>query len=1798
VIENAPIAVVGMAGVFPGAPEIDRFWRNIVDRIDTSAEIPEDRWIPDRYHPEWAPDRSVSKHACLIRNFIFNPAGFAIDSDLLEALDPLHHLALHAGRKALSEVCLDRTDRNRIGVVLAAIALPTEGASAASRKILEASLEKRLFPREYPVRGISLSRKEALRAKVTSLPASILARALELGGGSYTLDAACASSLYAIKLACDALKAHRADVMLAGGVSRPDCIYTQIGFSQLRALSATGRCAPFDARADGLVVGEGAGILVLKRLSDALHEGDTVYGVICGIGLSNDIGGNLLAPDREGQLRAMRKAYASAGWSPDRIDLIECHGTGTPVGDSVELKGLAELWKDLAGPAGRCVIGSVKSMIGHLLTGAGAAGVIKTLLAMKNKMLPPSLHFQNVPPGSPLPGSPFKVLSSAEPWEKRQPGVPRRAAVSAFGFGGVNAHLLIEEWEGRSPQSMQGPKQGLLPASRLRGCEFAAMDDGKNAADAAAVAVIGIGVSVGSIRSWTDFQEALTNGRSIVEPRPANRWKGCEEAFPDHATVSGAFMDAVRIDPAAFRIPPAEISDILPQQLLMLKTAADAMRDAGIPLRKHRPETGAVIGIDFDYGATDFELRWHLHRRIEEWNDRYHLGLPEQALNAWADRQKEACGPPLTANRTLGALGSIVASRVAREFHLGGPSFTVSCEEASGLRAVEIGIRLLQQRECETVLVGAVDLAGDIRKVLVEEGIRSAEGPKGLFPGDGAAALVIKRLDRALSDRDGIHAVIRGIGASGGASPESARRLSLAQAAAEAGISPEAIRHIETGTAGRDFFGSCGAAAGLISLIRACLLLRRKGEPECIQGAFLEEISADGVCMHAVLEAAETDPPPARPPLVKRSGGKSFQEIVVVAGGSAPEPVFPPKSSAESKTASSPRSSAGKADADSSFHDLFSAFEQTTRATAEAHRTFLKLSSDITNAYADTFSFQMGLLERAAGEGETAFNPEPADATSSPSSPQASLSQALAFSREMCMEFAVGSVSKVLGPAFARVDAYRARVRLPDEPLMLVDRILSIEGEKGSLGPGAVVTEHDVLPGAWYLDGGRAPVCISVEAGQADLFLCAYLGIDLAVRGERTYRLLDAKVKFHRTLPRPGEVIRYHIRIERFVRQGETYLFFFNFKGFIGKDPLITMRDGCAGFFTESEIRSSGGILPAEKTIAAERGKLPSFRSLPIPARTESYDDAAVDALRAGDLSACFGPDFEAILLPESLRLPNGRMRLIHRVLSLDPPGPGGGICGLGRIRAEADIHPDDWFLTCHFVDDPVMPGTLMYECCAHTLRVLMQRYGWVTDNPAARYEPVTGVESVLKCRGPVTPKTRRVLYQVDIREIGYRPEPYMIADAQMYADDHRIVLFKNMSMKMTGTTQEEIEGFWEKRKAPSSSGKDASGGRPCAALERVFTKERILAFAAGDPSEAFGKKYEPFDRDRFIARLPAPPYSFIDRVTACEPDPWVLKPDGWITAEYDVNPDAWFFRAARSPYIPFSVLLEIALQPCGWLAAYMGSALHSEKDLKFRNLGGRAVLHRNIPQDAGTLSVRCRLTNASVAGDMIIEHFDFRVLQAGRPVYEGTSYFGFFSEESLANQVGIRTRPYPAAGEDAGGSFCFQEKAPIYPDDDSDDSVDSVDGSTLKMPSKALQMVDCVNFYQQQGGSHGLGRILGSKPVDPDEWFFKAHFFQDPVWPGSLGIESLLQLLKHCALERWSRLKDSHVFGVSTGVPHEWTYRGQVLPSNRRVEVEGILTRVEESPGPRILADGYLSVDRLCIYEMKGFGVELLKSR
>jgi 3-hydroxymyristoyl/3-hydroxydecanoyl-(acyl carrier protein) dehydratase len=831
---------------------------------------------------------------------------------------------------------------------------------------------------------------------------------------------------------------------------------------------------------------------------------------------------------------------------------------------------------------------------------------------------------------------------------------------------------------------------------------------------------------------------------------------------------------------------------------------------------------------------------------------------------------------------------------------------------------------------------------------------------------------------------------------------------------------------------------------------------------------------------------------------------------------------------------------------------------QTQAATAEAHDAFLRVQNGFTRVAAETVRVQNELVRRRMGPEDAAGS----EVTRPPASPPRSLDTA------QCFEFARGRVGDVLGPLYAEADTFPTRVRLPDGPLMLVDRVLSIEGEPKSMTAGRVVTEHHVHKDRWYLDAGRIPTCVAVESGQADLFLSGFLGIDFTTRGLAVYRLLDAVVTFHRGLPVVGDTIRYDIHIDRFFHQSDTWLFRFRFEATVNGEPLMSMQNGVAGFFSPEALAAGQGIVHTRLDRQPMPGKKPAdWREL-VPVASCQLSAAQVDALRRGDLVSAFGPDFGRANLRRPMKLPGGMLRLLDRVTTLDPTG---GRFGLGLIRAEYDVSPDDWFLTCHFVDDMVMPGTLMYECCLHTLRVLLMRLGWVGEDGEVACEPIPGVGSKLKCRGQVIATTRQVAYEVSIKELGYGPEPYCVADALMYADGKPIVEIGNMTLRMTGLSREKLDAIWDS--APPSP-PAAAGGLAAPHYDKkpaLYDGARILAFSNGNPSEAFGEPYRVFDRDRKIARLPGPPFQFLDRVTAVTGEPFVLKAGASCQTQYDVPPDAWYFDANRCPKMPFSVLLEVALQPCGWLAAYCGSALTSDTDLKFRNLGGKATQFLPVTPDTGTLTVNAKMTGVSNSAGMIIQHYDMLVTSRRGKVYEGTTYFGFFSAEALANQVGMPAAKVPAlVGPAESGHL------PADP----------------PFPAPVLRMVDRVDGYQPDDGRSGLGLVCGSIAVDPSLWFFQAHFYQDPVWPGSLGLESFLQLLKYAAWKRWGDPGADGWQTVGLGRRHEWVYRGQVIPTDSKVTVTLEVTEADDA-NRRLTADGFLSVDGRVIYQMTDFTLE-----
>ena len=440
------IAIVGISVLLPGAQSPGDYWSNILRKTNSITEIPAHRWDWRLYYDvdKAAPDKIYSKWGGFIDELPFDPLAFGIPPNSLKSIEPLQLLALEATRRALIDAGYEHGGFNKertsviFGVGGGLADLGQQFAARSELPRILSRLDQKALDRLPEWTG------ETFPGLLFNIVTGRVANRFDFGGSNYIVDAACASSLSAVDQAVRELENGACDVAFAGGVDTMQSPYSYICFSKTQALSPRGMSSAFDESADGIVLSEGVGVLVLKRLADAERDGDRVYAVIRATATSSDgRGASMTAPTNEGQLRAMRRAYAKAGFSAATVGLYEAHGTGTVVGDRVELESFNALLAENAAEEKSCVVGSVKTLIGHTKSTAGVASLAKTALALHHKVLPPHAGVEK--PLAPLghAEAPVCLVEEATPW-LAHPKHPRRAAVSAFGFGGTNAHAVLE----------------------------------------------------------------------------------------------------------------------------------------------------------------------------------------------------------------------------------------------------------------------------------------------------------------------------------------------------------------------------------------------------------------------------------------------------------------------------------------------------------------------------------------------------------------------------------------------------------------------------------------------------------------------------------------------------------------------------------------------------------------------------------------------------------------------------------------------------------------------------------------------------------------------------------------------------------------------------------------------------------------------------------------------------------------------------------------------------------------------------------------------------------------------------------------------------------------------------------------------------------------------------------------------------------------------------------------------------------------------------------------------------------
>lgn len=487
----ADIAIVGIACVLPGANSTREYWENILAKVDAITEIPARRWDWRLYFDadRTAKDKIYSKWGGFLDDLPFDPTKYGMPPKSIESVDPMQLMGLEIAQRTLVDAGYhDKPfDRERASVII--------GASGGIGDVgMQYGLRSELprftgaLPAELAARLPDWT-EDSFAGILPNVAAGRIANRLNFGGMNITTDAACASSLAAVYQGVTELSAGRSDLVIAGGIDTVQGPFGYLCFSKTHALSPNGRCATFDTGGDGIVISEGIAMVALKRLADAQRDGDRIYAVIKGVGASSDGSAKgMTAPLPAGQLRAMRRAYSMAGFGPASVDLFEAHGTGTVAGDTAELDSTTQLMLEDGALPRQAAIGSVKTMIGHTKATAGAAGLLKSVLALHHRVLPPHSNVTNPNAALTADAAPLYLADQPMPWLSRG-DQPRRAACSAFGFGGTNFHVVLEEYAGEYRDWLRPP------ASQAWSAELLVFSAGDRASLAARVETVSAGIA-------------------------------------------------------------------------------------------------------------------------------------------------------------------------------------------------------------------------------------------------------------------------------------------------------------------------------------------------------------------------------------------------------------------------------------------------------------------------------------------------------------------------------------------------------------------------------------------------------------------------------------------------------------------------------------------------------------------------------------------------------------------------------------------------------------------------------------------------------------------------------------------------------------------------------------------------------------------------------------------------------------------------------------------------------------------------------------------------------------------------------------------------------------------------------------------------------------------------------------------------------------------------------------------------------------------------------------------------------
>jgi len=1746
----------------------------------------------------------------------------------------------------------------------------------------------------------------------------MIAKGLSLGGINFALDAACASSLYSVKLARDYLLSGKADLMLAGAVSCADPFFINMGFSIFQAYPEDEMTRPLDKSSSGLVAGEGAAMVVLKRYNEAVRDGDRIYAAITGIGLSNDGKGKfVLSPNPKGQILAFERAYADAGIDPNCIDYVECHATGTPIGDITEINTMAAFFgKHKAAPP----IGSVKSNLGHLLTVAGMASLIKVILSMNKGLIPATIKLSD-----PLSA---KAIGSPTPWPENQP--IKRAGVSAFGFGGCNAHTIVE-----SPSEVETSLPTPLTDKVAR----------RESGNEAKIAIAGMDALFGSCEDLDAFDRTIYEGRQHFIPLPPQGWQGIESAGPE-----GAYIKEFALDFLRFKIPPRDEDRLIPQQLLMLKVADNAIEDAGLAAGGN---VAVLVAMGTELALHQYRGRVDLSWQIKQSLERSGIVLPPAKIAELESIAKDSLHPRAQVNQYTSFIGNIMASRISALWDFSGPAFTISAEENSVFKALEVAQLLLGNREVDAVVVGAVDLAGGFENVLLRQqmaplnqGVKTLsydENANGWLVGEGAGAVVLQLCETAKQQQSKIYAVIDGMSSVQDNGGQNAMASAIAQAAARAfetaGIKSTDIGYLEVFGSGVAMVGeksedeaeiqgllsayksdrqlSCClgsvkanightyAASGMASLIKTALCLYHRYipatpgwsgpknpeqwrsspfyvatesktwflEPDSKRIAAINGLGLDGSCCHLIL--SEDTSKTARP--------LSFETTPRCARGSATPRVH--RSLVTGEFYLFPLTADSRAELLAQLHQLENRLADCQNLSSAATQTGIEFQSTPQKTYT------LALLGRDRGqllEEITAALP--------------GINQAFEQKREWKtpsgsyftanpLAFPGGARERGGKVAFVYPGMGSSDIGLGRDIFRLFPQVYD-RLETLAADVGRVMHEQTIYPRSLTRLSQAAQAKKQAEFFSDGVAMCQ-IGIGFATAYTLMLRevfQVQPQVAFGYSL---GEASGMLFALG--VWNDKHHYYAPTATDALALSPLFKTQlcGPClAGrqFWGLPEIAKSG----EEKfwSSALLNAPLPAVREV-LQQQSKVYItfiNTPQEVVIAGDRTSCwrvidilkcpyFPIGFDSVLHSEVARSQYESLVQLHAMPVQKVPDI--------QLYSSLDLQPmkiDSNYLArnaakicCQTVDFPrlvqqvyqdgvrifievglknncglwidkilqdaehlvtsvnakAVPESISYlrmlaKLVSHGVSVDLSPVLQATSHESASdrqdkgiikkvtlggqgiYDSIVNAENRKRFGNQIlssTPDNTPELSQTTMTtEKAIAPDKMMkIMQLQIAASDPsrtvQLLKHKNHGKPSMGQTKGSID---KQEKISSHTGQVKK------AANIVWDEADLLEFAEGKISRVFGKDYDIIDLYKRRVRLPTPPYLLVSRVTKLEAKTGNFKPSA-ITTEYDIPQNAWYSLDGQ---VPWAITVESG-QCDLLLISYLGIDFENKGDLVYRLLDCTLTFLDELPKEGDTLRYDIKINSFVRSGSNLLFFFSYECFVGEKMVLKmDGGCAGFFSDEQLEQGKGVifsdkELAERSQAQKQEFEPFLVCQKSSF----DESDMLQLTEGNlaacfgehyeqyglnpSLRLPPKAILMIDQVPTVDPAGGTWGLGLIIGEKILDPEHWYFPCHFKDDQVMAGSLMAEGCGQLLQFYLLYLGLQTCTTDArFQPIPNLPQEVRCRGQVTPISGKLIYRMEITEIGLTPHAYAKCNVEIVLNGKMVVHFQDLGLQLLE--